>query len=136
MAKRSKYSYHKDGMLPAPEDGYIFVFGSNLGGLHGLGAAMIAKRFFGAEHGVGEGLTGLSYAIATKDRFIRTLSLPEIRRHVNAFVEFTLEHPEMKFFVTKVGTGLAKYKDHQIAPMFRGAGSNCSFAEQWKPYLK
>ena len=136
MTKRLKYKYHRDGRLPAPEDGYIFVFGSNLGGLHGLGAALVAKRFFGAEQGVGKGLTGLSYAVATKDRFIRTLPLVDIRRNVNEFIEFTHSHPELKFFVTRLGCGLAGYRDTAIAPMFRGANSNCSFAEQWRPYLK
>ena len=134
--KRIPYTYHQDGDVPDPERGAIFVFGSNLAGLHGLGAALVAKHMFGAEQGVGQGLTGSTYAIPTKDRWIRTLDLYTVKRNISEFVRFTNEHPELKFFVTRVGCGLARYKSSDIAPMFRGAASNCSFAKQWRPFLQ
>lgn len=133
---RSKYTYHKDGTLPAPEDGYIFVFGSNLAGLHGAGAALVAKRCYGAEQGVGRGMTGSAYAVPTKDRFIRSLTLTEIRKNIQDFVLFALDHPEHKFFVTRTACRLAGYKNYEIAPMYRGASSNCSFPEPWRPFLR
>ena len=137
MDKRLKYKYHINGAIPELSDTEtIFVFGSNLAGLHKLGAALVAKTLFGAQMGNPIGIQGRSYAIPTKDRFIRTLSLSEIRKHVNNFKQFAIDHPEMRFFVTGVGCGLAGYKPYQIAPMFEGIMSNCSFPNNWKPYLK
>lgn len=132
------YSYHKDGTLPTK--GEIFVFGSNLAGIHGAGAAKVAHEKFGAKWGEGTSATVMSvldgsYAIPTKDKNIETLPLREIEKYVNSFVTFTLMYPEYGYFVTRVGCGLAGYKDSQIAPMFKGA-ENCSFAEEWKPYLE
>jgi hypothetical protein len=93
----------------------IFVFGSNLAGRHGKGAALHARRYRGAIYGQGAGLQGESYAIPTKDANLRTLALEEIQRHVDGF----------KSFVTPVGCGLAGYSPGQIAPMFKGAPANC-----------
>ncbi len=128
------YKFHKDGSLPGPFT--IFVFGSNLAGVHGAGAAKIATSKFGAEYGIEKGYQGRSYAIPTKDNNIRTLPLDEIKFYIEEFVAFT-NHPMIigNYFVTRVGCGLAGYKDHQIAPMFKGA-SNCSFAEEWRQYLE
>lgn len=126
--------FHTDGTLP--ENGEMFVFGSNLAGIHGAGAAKIATARFGAVYGNGRGLQGRSYAIPTKDSNIRTLSLNEVKFYVEEFLAFN-NHPMIvgRYFVTRVGCGLAGYKDHQIAPMFKGA-INCSFANEWRPYLE
>lgn len=113
---------------------FIFVFGSNLAGFHGAGAALAAYKYYGATLGQGEGLSGISYAIPTKDENLRPRELEDIRQSVNTFVQFTHDHPEMNFFVTRVGCGLAGFKDRVIAPMFKGA-INCSFAEEWRAYL-
>jgi hypothetical protein len=113
----------------------IFVFGSNLAGIHGAGAAKIARDHFGAPFGAGFGLMGRAFAIPTKDKHVETLELLEIQKHVTLFVYFTWYFPQYSFFVTRVGCGLAGYSDSQIAPMFKGA-KNCSFAETWKPYLE
>jgi hypothetical protein len=126
------FLFHKDNTLP--EDDSIFVFGSNLRGVHGAGAAAEAVRSFGAKWGKGRGLQGKSYAIPTKNQRIESLSLEQIRFEVEDFVQFTHNNPHLRFFVTRVGCGLAGYKDEQIAPMFRSA-RNCSFAEEWKPFL-
>lgn len=125
-------SFHKDKTLPL--DNSIFVFGSNLAGIHGAGAAAMALNF-GAEWGKGVGLQGRSYAIPTKDESIKTLPLSKILPYIREFVQFTKDHPEMKFFVTRIGCGLAGYSDHLIAPLFKGA-INCSFADEWRPWLK
>jgi hypothetical protein len=135
MPKRRKYKYHQDGTLPEKEENFILVFGSNLRGAHGRGLAVIAHKEYGAEYGVGVGFTGRSYAIPTKDRFIRTLDLIEIKKYVDLFKAFTHEHPEMKFWVSGVGTGLAGYRASQIAPLFRDCNTNCNFPHNWIPYL-
>ena len=112
----------------------VFVFGSNLAGRHGAGAALFAHQNHGAHYRQGEGLQGKSYAIPTKDYSIRTLPLDMIERHVEHFKAFAGLHPEMTFNVTKIGCGLAGYKEEQIAPMFKGAPTNCKLPEGWRDY--
>lgn len=109
----------------------VFVFGSNLAGRHGKWAALCALRTHGAEYGVGVGRTGNAYAIPTKDAQLRTLPLPEIKKHVLAFLEYANEHHELLFIVTRVGCGLAGYSQSDIAPMFHNAPSNCVLPEGW-----
>ena len=113
----------------------IFVFGSNLAGRHGKGAALFAKQNHGAIYGQGVGIQGNSYAIPTKDRFIKTLPLSEIRKHVNNFVQFAIAHPELTFNVTRIGCGLAKLNSNDVASLFINAPDNCYFDELWKPCL-
>ena len=131
--------YHKDGTLP--QNGEVWVFGSNLAGIHGAGAAKIAVQKFGALYGCGLGWRTKSYAIPTKDEKMKVIPLDKIKEYVNMFSNATfttqriLQDYETAFFVTRVGCGLAGYTDAQIAPMFKDA-INCSFAEQWKPYLE
>ena len=96
----------------------IFVFGSNLAGHHMGGAARVANITFGAEWGVGVGLTGQSYAIPTMQGGVET-----IRPYVDEFVEFANQHQNMKFLVTRIGCGIAGFKDEEIAPLFRKAVS-------------
>jgi hypothetical protein len=126
--------FHKDGTSPKnPSD--IFVFGSNLSGMHMGGAARAAELHFGAKDGKGVGLHGLSYAIPTKGLHARnTLTLKVINNYVKKFISFTNSNPDKTFFVTRIGCVIAGYSDADIAPMFRGA-VNCSFAKEWKPYL-
>lgn len=102
----------------------IFVFGSNLAGRHGKGAALAARREHGAIYGQGEGLQGQSYAIPTKDAAIRTLPLDVIRLHVSRFLNVARYRPDLTFRLTPVGCGLAGYKFEQIAPMFELAPAN------------
>jgi len=103
----------------------IFVFGSNLAGRHGKGAALFAKQHHGAIQGQGEGLQGSSYGIPTKDERIRTLPLPRIATAVETFKRFAATRPDLTFKVTAIGCGLAGYTPAQIAPMFRDAPGNC-----------
>jgi hypothetical protein len=109
----------------------VFVFGSNLAGRHGAGAALAARRQHGAEYGVGVGPTGWAYAIPTKDEQLRTLPLAEIQPHVDEFLRYAREHPDKVFYVTRVGCGLAGYTDRDIAPMFALAPSNCDLPTEW-----
>ena len=125
--------YHVDGTQP--NDGAIFVFGSNLAGRHGGGAAKAAYDKFDAEWGVGFGLTGHSFAIPTKDRVIESLPLEDIATHVALFIEHAKANPYQSFFVTRIGCVLAGYTNEQIAPMFADAPDNCDMPEPWAAYL-
>jgi hypothetical protein len=110
----------------------IFVFGSNLAGRHGRGAALHARTHYGAIYGVGEGFQGRSYGIPTKDANLVVLPLERISGYVNKFLGFAKAHPEMTFVVTRVGCGLAGYTDEQISPFFRDAPENCVLPEGWR----
>jgi len=114
----------------------IFVFGSNLAGRHGKGAALFAKNNRGAVYGQGIGLQGSSYAIPTKDKNLRTLPLDEISGYVDEFLQFAESHPEMSFEVTAIGTGLAGYDHGQIGPMFASAPQNCILPKEWRLYAE
>lgn len=94
----------------------IFVFGSNLMGLHGGGAARMAHTHFGAVMGNGDGLQGQSYAIPTMQGDVDT-----IEPYVDKFIEFAKQHPEMKFLVTQIGCGIAGFEPRDIAPLFKAA---------------
>ena len=116
-------------MIPHPHtasdyERTIFVFGSNLAGRHGAGSALHAKRKFGAKVGVGEGPTGDAYAIPTKDRELRVLSLATINDSVQRFKQFARAHPDWRFELVAIGCGLASYQPDQIAPMFADAPPN------------
>ena len=91
----------------------IFVFGSNLAGAHGGGAARLAYERFGAIWGQGVGLQGQSYAIPTMQGGVET-----IKPYVDEFIRFAKQHPEQKFLVTKIGCGIARFKVDEIAPLF------------------
>lgn len=113
----------------------IFVFGSNLAGRHGKGAALAAVKHHGAIRGRGIGIQGNSYAIPTKNENIRTLPLAEIREHVNEFKRFAAFHPEMTFKLTPIGCGLAGYAPADIAPMFNGAPANVVMPPEFELFL-
>lgn len=110
----------------------VFVFGSNLAGRHGKGAALYARQHHGAVYGQGSGLQGNSYGIPTKGRSLQTLPLEVIEMYVKDFLKFATDHPELTFEVTRIGCGLAGYNDWQIAPMFKGAPSNCNLPDGWR----
>jgi hypothetical protein len=113
----------------------IFVFGSNMAGRHGKGAALWAKRIHGAIYGQGEGRQGASYAIPTKDEKLRVLPLPIIEAKVLRFLAYAAEHQELTFAVTPIGCGLAGYVPEQIAPMFAGGGPNVQLPPEFLTVL-
>ena len=92
----------------------IFVFGSNLQGLHGGGAARLAYNKFGAIWGQGVGLQGQSYGIPTMHG-----GVDAIKPYVDEFIEFAKSHPELTFLVTRIGCGIAGFRDEEIAPLFK-----------------
>ena len=96
----------------------VFVFGSNLAGSHGGGAAYVAWRKFGAIMGQGVGLQGQSYAIPTMQGGVET-----IQPYVDEFIAFAKAHPELFFYVTRIGCGIAGFRDEEIAPLFTAARS-------------
>lgn len=111
----------------------VFVFGSNLAGRHGAGAALDAKTQYGAKTGVGEGPTGKAYAIPTKDAKLKPRSLKQIKKSVDKFLDYAQTKPKTLFRVTSIGCGLAGYKPSQIAPMFVGRPTNVSFFDsRWE----
>ena len=112
------------------KEGEVFVFGSNKEGMHGGGAARIAYKEFGARWGEGVGMTGRCYAIPTMDG-----SLDIIRKHVDDFTEYAAAQPELTFLVTRIGCGIAGWRDSEIAPLFGKASElgNVTLPEEfWK----
>lgn len=94
----------------------IFVFGSNLAGMHGGGAAYVAFQKFGAVMGCGVGLRGQSYAIPTMQGGVET-----IKPYVDEFISFAKSRPDLFFYVTRIGCGIAGFRDKDIAPLFKDA---------------
>ena len=101
------------------EPNQIFVFGSNECGIHGGGAARLAYDRFGAELGIGWGMSGQSFALPTKDWNIGTLEISDIEFYVNRFEHFVKLHTDLEFIITRVGCGLAGYDAEDIAPLFK-----------------
>lgn len=97
-------------------DDEIFVFGSNLEGLHGGGAALLAYERFGAIWGQGTGLQGKSYGIPTMHG-----GIDAIAPYVDEFIAFAREHRELKFLVTEIGCGIAGFTIEEMAPLFKDA---------------
>jgi len=136
MAKRLKYKYHFNNLLPENSSEYIFVFGSNLAGIHKTDLGEIAQTYYYAETGISIGLTGNSYAIPIKDRFIRILHINDVKKYVDQFIEFTNNQPDKKFWISDFCIDKKGYKPNQFAILFRGCNNNCNFPLSWKPYLK
>jgi ADP-ribosylglycohydrolase len=111
--KETKLERYTPDFIRTLEKNEIFVFGSNLAGAHGGGAARIAMNEFGAVWGQGVGLQGQSYAIPTMQGGVET-----IKPYVDEFIEFAKAHPEYKFLVTRIGCGIAGFTDEEIAPLF------------------
>ena len=108
-------AYTPDNISELKED-EVFVFGSNLEGMHGGGAAFAAWKKFGAVMGCGVGLRGQSYAIPTMQGGVKT-----IEPYVSSFIAFAKEHSELFFYVTRIGCGIAGFRDKEIAPLFSEA---------------
>lgn len=113
----------------------IFVFGSNLAGRHGAGAAAEAVKKWGAVYGQAVGRQGSSYAIPTKDEDLNTLPIHIIKGYVNGFLDYAASIPNQLFYVTKIGCGLAGYENWQVAPLFANAPKNCLLHEEWRKII-
>lgn len=127
--------FHRDNTMPVAS--WIWVFGSNLAGRHGKGAARVAHVNFQARYGVGRGRTGNAYAVPTKDKHMNVLPLDEIKASVDRFIEYVELNPRLQFYMTRVACGLAGYTDAEIAPMFAplAGRTGISWPEDWRPYL-
>lgn len=113
----------------------VYVFGSNLEGIHGRGQALEAHDRWGAKYGIGEGPTGRAYALPTKKTPYIRLSLKEIGSHVEKFLHYAGQHPEQRFLVQRIGTGSAGYTDYEIAPFFIEAPNNVILPEGWNKLI-
>jgi len=114
----------------------VFVFGSNLAGIHGAGSALEAVQKHRAVHGEGVGFHGRSYAIPTKDKNLKVLPLEVIKEHIKVFIEFAERMKSvMDFNVVKIGCGLAGFKEEQIKPLFKNAPDNCNLPIGWREGL-
>ena len=122
---RSDYTPERISELKPDE---VFVFGSNLAGMHGGGAAYVAFRQFGAVMGCGVGLRGQSYAIPTMQGGVDT-----IRPYVDKFIAYAKQHPDQHFLVTRIGCGIAGFSPEEIAPLFAEAAAveNISLPEDF-----
>jgi hypothetical protein len=114
----------------------VFVFGSNLAGRHGKGAALHARNEYGAVYGQGQGYQGNSYAIPTKGYNLEVLPLSIIFGYVKKFLQFAQANIEMNFYVTAIGCGLAGYKPEDIAPFFATAPLNVELCLEFKGWLE
>lgn len=130
------YLFYSIDNITKLRDNEIFVFGSNLSGIHGSGAARVALQKFQAMWGNGVGLYGKSYAIPTKDENIITMPIKEIAPFVRAFKATANMFDKNIFIVTKIGCGLAGYNSEDIAPLFKGSPTNCMFHEDWRKYIE
>ena len=120
-------------MITRLAENEIFVFGSNLQGMHAGGAARIAHKLFGAIWGQGVGLQGSSYAIPTMQGGVETIA-----PYVDEFITFAQEHPHMCFLVTRIGCGIAGFTDEEIAPLFAAAYhlDNVTLPRQFMQYIE
>lgn len=120
------------------EDDEVFVFGSNTEGMHAGGAARMAMNW-GTIYGKAFGLQGKTFAIPTVD-YTRSgkMSIDEIKKYVDEFLDFTIKNKDKKFLVTEIGCGIAGFKVSEIAPLFRKAleYSNVYLPERFINYLK
>jgi hypothetical protein len=105
-----------DSLVVSLKPNEVFVFGSNLGGFHGGGAARAAYNKFGAIWGQGVGMQGQSYAIPTMQGGVETIA-----PYVDEFIEYAKNHPEKRFLVTEIGCGIAGFVPEEIAPLFAKA---------------
>lgn len=128
-------TFHADGTLPPPDAGFVWVFGSNMAGAHAGGAARVAAERFGARHGVGMGRTGNAYALPTIDQSGRRLTIAQIAVHVAAFLDYARGRESERFWVTRVGCGIAGNADEDVAPLFADAPANCSLPDAWQALL-
>ena len=113
-------TYDERGFITALDENEIFVFGSNGGGGHFGGAAATAMNKFGAIMGQAEGLQGQSYAINTMD------GIEVMREQIDRFIDFAAKHPELTFYVTEIGCGIAGYTPEQI-----GLSIDLTFTSDW-----
>lgn len=115
-----------EAVITELEDNQLFVFGSNLSGHHIGGAAKQAYEQFGAEWGIGAGITGQCYAVPTMN------GIREIERYVHQFLAVAAMLPDKQFLVTKIGCGIAGHEEKSIKPLFATVPNNVILPEDWQ----
>ena len=118
-------------MITHLEPNEIFVFGSNQCGAHAGGAARLAKEKFGAQEGVGEGLTGQCYAFPTLTAGFEKVSRSSLEASRDRFFAAARQNPDKTFLLTKVGCGIAGFAEDEIRPLFKNAPENVTLPEDW-----
>lgn len=130
------YNYHNETMITQLLENQVFVFGSNLAGLHRGGAAKVAKDHFGALQGVGRGWSGQSFAIPTLNEHFQPMPLSQIAHYIDDFKIYTKNHPQQTYFITSIGCGGAGYQPQDIAPLFAGISDNVILPIRFRDYLE
>lgn len=118
-------------MIKSLKKNQVFVFGSNMLGSHGGGAARQAKEQFGAEDGIWNGMTGQSYAIPTLGKRFEKLPLSLICSYLSEFADYTSEHTDKEFLLTPIGTGIAGFTLEEIKSILPKFTSNVIFTDSW-----
>lgn len=117
--------------IAALRPGEFFVFGSNLAGRHGSGAAAVARIVFGAEYGIGEGLTGRCYAFPTLDHNLADRAIRDLEHSRDLLFATARALPDKTFLLTKVGCGLAGYPEETMSGLFRVSPQNIIKPAGW-----
>ena len=123
-----------NGNIKELAEGQVFVFGSNLKGIHGAGAAKQAVKW-GAVPGRGAGLWGRTYAIPTKRTPWEKMKLSDVEEFVQDFLFHARHHPDVEFLVTDIGTGLAGHSYEDIAALFINVPENVILSEKMQKYV-
>jgi hypothetical protein len=123
--------------ITLPDDGKpnVFVFGSNMNGYHGAGAARFARVHYNAKMGVVFGHTGEAFAIPTMGENFTPLGLSVIREYVVKFLTEARNKPDHVYYLTPIGCGIAGFTAEQIAPLFKGAPSNVRLPDEFTAVL-
>lgn len=130
------YNYHTEAIVTRLPEDQVFVFGSNLAGLHRGGAAKTAKENFGALQGVGRGWSGQSFAIPTLNEHFQPMPLSQIEYYLQDFKLYTRNHPKITYFITAIGCGGAGYHPKDIAPLFKDISDNVILPIRFQQYLE
>ena len=119
-------------MITSLKPNQLLVFGSNLAGRHGAGAAKQAHDQFGAQYGVGEGITGQSYAFPTLGMRLEQLPMADLCAARDRLYKCCSIFPSTEFLLTKVGCGLAGYPESEMRALFVDPPANLILPEDWR----
>lgn len=134
--KIKKFKFYKNDYYFIPNKEYMYVFGSNLSGIHRKDLGQIAQFHFNAECGISIGVSGNSYILPVYDRFIRPLSINELKKYVELFSESTYSQPGKKFWITDISKPFDKFEKRLVILLFKNCNkNNCFFPISWKRYL-
>jgi len=139
LIMRLATAFEKSAAPEPEEDEPVFVFGSNELGIHGGGAAKVAREKFGARLHQGFGPQGNTFAIPTCSKPTgepnSSIEYETVEFYVDCFLLYAKRTPQKRYKVTQIGCGLAGWTIEEMAPLFLEAPSNCSFDTAWKPIL-